>query len=464
MEQIINKRTFMKKVHTLFSLLASTIILLVSCYSKSGDDIEPPQLEPILSANGLVINNPNELQYLPSAPIPSLSSVSISNNPVAKSVESQIVITKSNTNFTFKTELNFASSAWKAIQKNQVELKINEIKQKNLNLSEIQAIINELEVLLQNSSDISSHEVLYSLTYNLSIFKTAKRSISDPSNSGCTIHPAFLVRKSYFVCQEDDIFNKVDLLNVLNNFENEFGPSLKIQQIRSFVNNNPSSSISFKDIYNIHYPIATFNLSLDNSINAPIPTATGDCSRCLLGCASAHGCCGNYSGCCYYWHEICYIHDKFCSFTKCRPRNICFSGCKPDPSGYIPEIVGGTTNPNPGTTTPTITIPGIGIDLFFQGESMDRITAIVRGNQPTFSTKIYRKNNLYYSDPNFTCLLPGGYYSSDRINVYQVQNGKAIEVKQLAPCSICPYPTLEPQQNPFIGCGSISPQPPTPTT
>lgn len=406
----------------LLTLFVSITILFVACYSKFGDNLDSQNLNPILSMDDLIITNPNLLNYENTELTPILSSISVQNNTTSHKIESSIVIMKQNVDITIATELNYGDSAWKAKQKENILQKINEVKSKNLNLSQIQIVITEIESIFENSTNLASHEVLYGLSYNLSIFKSIERSLLNPNNSGCTVHPGFLVGKTFFGCQEDVIFNKSELNATLSQYESENGIDPNTQSLRNLLNNTISNNLTFKEVYNLYYPINDYNTRLNSLANSELPPQGGGCW--MYG--STHGCCGNYKGCCYLSHMLCYFHDRMC--TKCKPGWFCFKGCVPDPKLDINDLI---TDPfdkiNPTTPeTPVYNFPEDYIGLYYYVSSAE----LAHNDNTMYSTSIFKgASNKYYYNSGLTCLIPDGYYfTKGNSSYYKVVNGLVKEI------------------------------------
>ncbi|AIM38721.1 hypothetical protein KO02_19970 [Sphingobacterium sp. ML3W] len=160
---------------------------------------------------------------------------------------------------------------------------------------------------------------------------------------------------------------------------------------------------------------------------------------------------------CAFGMQSCYT----VAAADCIEKNCINSGIPAIPFDVTTETPNSGTDPG-GVDIPHFKIPNIGIDNFKFGESLVRIEMIISGRTPAHSTKIFSNNNLYYSDVNFTCILPSGFYTNNDSSVYEIVNGVCIDTRVIASCVTCPYPTLPPLNNPFNGCGLPSGPVPTP--
>lgn len=428
----------------LLAVLAILLLLFdVSCNSRKENVIEEITGDTPLAA-GLVVQNPDMLIYTPQNQVQPMTSISVSNNPSTHKVESDLAISRSANTLVLKTELDFNNKYWKTAQKANIGQKLIEINQYNLNLIEVQGIISELESLFENSLQLSSTEVLYSISFNLAIFKTVDRKLKNPNNGGCTVNPGFLASKVYFGCMEDMIYSKVDLLSILTEYGNEFGIDSELQNMKSNVNQSLQDTFTFKDVYSMVIPIQTYNNYLDS---AQISSGF-NCSYCYifgLICGSDYGCCGNYKFCCVLKHKLCYVHDKICK--NCSPKWFCLPGCHPGAPLVIPD-----PSDTPPVTTPEKVFPVVNVGYYYI-YSFDYSTGLLPKRSVIIELgtdgKYYFKN-----DQNSLCLLPNGiYYQNWPGKYYEVSGGKIINIDNLPPyCANCPYPSLPP--DPFIGCNT----------
>jgi hypothetical protein len=425
--------------------LAFVLVLFgISCDSRNGEDIIEETIRQKSLVAGLIVQNPNMLIYSPQTMNQPMASITVNNDPSTHKVGSNLVISRPANSITLTTELNFNNKYWKTAQKVNIIQKIIEINQYNLTLIEVQSIIQELENLFESSMQLSSTEVLYSISFNLSIFKTTERKLQNPSNGGCTINPGFLASKVYFGCMEDMIYTKVDLLSILTEYGNEFGVDNELQNMKNNVNQSLQSTFTFKDVYSMVIPIQKYNNYLDSAqINFGI-----NCTLCYgfgMMCGSDHGCCGNYNFCCVLKHKLCYVHDKICK--NCWPKWFCLPGCKPGAPMLIPD-----PSVAPPIVSPQKVFPVVNVSYTYM-YSFDYSSGLLP--KRSVIIELGTDGKYYYkNDQNSLCLLPEGiYFQNWPGKYYEVSGGQVVNIDDLPPyCAICPYPSLPPDR--FIGCNT----------
>lgn len=192
------------------------------------------------------------------------------------------------------------------------------------------SIIVDVQKIFDKSVDYIYAETLDSKNRNLvslvnfhnAILNTTIRSNNENSDCNCTVHPGFIIDKTFFNCQEDQFYNVAELSSALSDYaiNNELDTSTST--LITYLQNTNDTNIRFDDYYNFYFPKEEFQ----NSISDFLQNTSK--KRCWLGLGSGHHCCGNYSGCCYYVNPICYVHDTMCS--DCKPSWFCLPGCKPD--------------------------------------------------------------------------------------------------------------------------------------
>lgn len=191
-------------------------------------------------------------------------------------------------------------------------------------------IIVDIQRILDKSVDYIYAETLDSKNRNLvsivnfhnAILNTTIRSNNENSDCICSVHPGFIVDKTFFNCQEDQFYIVDELSATLAVYADNNVLDVPTSNLIEYLQNTSETHIRFDDYYNFYFPKEDFQ----NSITDFLQNTTN--RRCWLGQGSGHGCCGNYSGCCYYVNPICHVHDAMCS--DCSPSWFCLPGCKPD--------------------------------------------------------------------------------------------------------------------------------------
>ena len=191
-----------------------------------------------------------------------------------------------------------------------------------LNVSAYQQLSDDLTTFLDliyaDLKKQTQTESFKSLWYHYSIINVKKRSLQNNTEvCVCTIHPAFLIGKTGFICQEDQFWDRMQIINIIKKAPSEFKDE-NSTRLLAFLEKDNSKLLNFTTVYNFYFPSADFLASIKS----------GESNRCYLGSGSGHGCCGNYGGCCYYVNPLCYLHDSLC--TSCKPRWLCLPGCVRD--------------------------------------------------------------------------------------------------------------------------------------
>jgi hypothetical protein len=148
-------------------------------------------------------------------------------------------------------------------------------------------------------------------------------------------HPGYFIDKTYFFDQRDYYVKKAVILRVINSHP-EFQKDTNTIALQEYLTSHQQEELTFDKFYGFYVTAKQLNETIDNILtnrnkNMPNESEKRACAWwCPLGCGSDWGCCGNYSGCCLYRNLICLVHDAGCSYTECKPRWLCFSGCVPD--------------------------------------------------------------------------------------------------------------------------------------
>ncbi|MCS4225156.1 hypothetical protein [Sphingobacterium sp. BIGb0165] len=302
----------------------------------------------------------------------------------------------------------------------------------------------------------------------------------------------FLITTFFYSCRRDDSLKITDTLNkysketVLkvkansnagdNGDNNEEPSSQEEARIQSQVSLNisvPSNTSEEQLVTYINQNISSVNGEIVFKVNGEIfykSVVKNGVETILIGSPTAQG--GRDGECSYEGIRQCAnksiyamgtVSKIVCAFgfyqcyavaaADCIEKN-CINKSRPVvPFEIIPESEIDIPGNNSGYTPPQNALPGTGTKLFNYAESIDRMKAHIYGKQPTYPTKIFLKDNLYYADANFTCILPNGYYTNDRLTVYLIEYGQVLNTL-IMDCKDCPYPTsLSTQSDPFIGCG-----------
>lgn len=223
---------------------------------------------------------------------------------------------------------DISENHWKLKQSSKVEQKANSLQ--NISpqtISELKNIFDlSIDYIYYETLDIKNRNLLSSINFYNSILTTRIRANNNNSDCDCTVHPGFLVDKTFFNCQEDQYYSIADLKEAVDDYAENNQLDTSTLNLKNFVDTEVATdSIRFNDFYSYYVSKEDFRIFIDNSLTS----TQGDCAWwCPLGCGSDHGCCGNYSGCCLYVHPICHIHDKMCIHWK--PAWFCLPGCKPD--------------------------------------------------------------------------------------------------------------------------------------
>ncbi len=246
-------------------------------------------------------------------------------------VNSELTVFHNNDSlFSITYNFNTKEEHWRLKQAPIIINKSDDLKSKSISesiLSDISDILTEtIGYVYYETVDNKNLLVISSINYHKSIINAVLRAYSANSTCDCTVHPEFILDKTFFNCQEEHFYDTSSLRSILYDYvaENSLVDSNTLDLI-SFLDTYTEETIRFDDYYSFYVDRSDFELFVSNMITS----SSGGCGWwCVLGCGSDHGCCGNYSGCCLYWHPGCYVHDKMC--TDCKPEWFCLPGCKPD--------------------------------------------------------------------------------------------------------------------------------------
>ncbi|RKE92332.1 hypothetical protein [Ichthyenterobacterium magnum] len=318
------------KKHSLILIIIVFTLLIISCTSEN--EINAGVNKPQKTTNNLEQNYkqlPSDTLFFQIAKNNYLITHSSKLNK--GSVTSSLTVKKYNDNL-FSISYNFDTNKehWKLFQSNKVIEKSTELKNENIsiqNLTEVNNLIEDyIAYIFSEIMDKKNKKIVSTINYHKSIINTTIRSIENEDTCNCTVHPEFLIDKSFFNCQEDHFYNTSALKSALNQYTSENSDiDSSTNNLITFLSTYEEQTIS----YNKYYSFYVTNEDFQIFINYQTASSSGNCAWwCPLGGGSDHGCCGNYSGCCLYWHAACYIHDKMCS--DCKPSWFCLPGCVPD--------------------------------------------------------------------------------------------------------------------------------------
>lgn len=266
------------------------------------------------------------------------SSINVDNN--SEVISKLTVFSKSDTILETIFDFDTSEDHWKLNQaSNVIEQAIilkSEGVDENILLDVNEILSRSIGYLFYHSIEVKDKLVLSAINYHKSIVNSVIRAYSEDEPCDCTVHPSFLLNKSFFNCQEEQYFDITWLQTVLDDYvlDNET-IDVNTINLREFLSSYEKDYLRFDDYYSFYVDKEDFELFISNITTS----SSGDCAWwCPLGCGSDHGCCGNYSGCCLYRHFICYVHDRLC--TNCTPEWFCLPGCKPDkPQKQVDYIV-----------------------------------------------------------------------------------------------------------------------------
>ncbi len=231
-------------------------------------------------------------------------------------------------------DFNTGEEHWKLRQDKSVVEKARDLISQNVKNSLMIEIMDALEsfyeINYQTLEEGSSSLLVSSISYHQSILATASTSIIEEKDCECTVHPAFLVDKTYFNCQEEQFYEVGALKEILKDYGSQNSKlDYSTLSLINFLNQTDEKVLRFDDFYSFFISKDDFAKKLSQFKNKSENVDKGDCAWwCPIGCGSSHGCCGNYSGCCLYAHVLCYVHDRAC--TNCRPPEFCGPACRAD--------------------------------------------------------------------------------------------------------------------------------------
>lgn len=341
-----------RQILTLFTLLS--IFILTSCSSEkhvfnnnnlkntlaTSNDFRPEKIK----INYIDIKNPDNLHVVINYNEKELDFSSDKNGNSTLSIkDSKINIKK----YIDPCDYKYATIAEGVILESKklvnTGVKLDELKIVNDIISESTPIIYEY-LRDKNKNQL---QLLYSLPILKSVITTSIRVNIDKEDCGCLPHPASLVGKAYFTCQEDIFYNKEILVASINDYvktDITEDDKTDADNLLAYLKSIDKEEIRYDDYYNFYTPKELYmdnlrileNVVLDKNISTTSSSDKNVSTRawCPFGKGSSHGCCGNYKGCCAVWHVACYIHDVMC--IRCTPKDFCMSGCIPDKLELVP--------------------------------------------------------------------------------------------------------------------------------
>ena len=221
-------------------------------------------------------------------------------------------------------DINLNENHWKLRQAPVIIEKAELLNEVNPTIiSDVNNILEKsLEYIYSEVLEVKDNNLISIINYHHSILTTRLRANEENSDCNCNVHPAFLIGKSFFGCQEDQKFEVNNLKTIISQYAENNTLDESTIALRSYLNSTSSTEIRFDDYYSFYIPKEEFKASIIDILE------NNTSSRCWLGSGSSWGCCGNYSGCCYYSNPLCFVHDAIC--TDCKPKGFCLPGCKPD--------------------------------------------------------------------------------------------------------------------------------------
>lgn len=308
--------------------LAASLLLVVGvliAYACSKDEVNRQTIE---SADEMRESDPKSLYFKISEGLYELAFVSKMDE--TNIVSSQLTVFHNKTKlFTTNYGFNTESEHWKLLQAPVVIEKAMGLKSEDIPqsvLADVSTILTDnVGYVFYKTLESKNRFVVSAINYHKSIINSVLRAYETNADCGCTVHPEFLLDKSFFNCQEEHFYKTALLKEIVYDYAAENPIDLSTENLMAFLNTYEGETIRFDDYYNFYVSKQDFNLFVYNTLKAN----SRDCAWwCPIGCGTSHGCCGNYSGCCLYRDITCYIHDKIC--TNCKPAWFCLPGCKPD--------------------------------------------------------------------------------------------------------------------------------------
>lgn len=317
----------MKKSRLIFSItlfLFTAVYIIIACNDNSGIQETSTGVQDVDKIN--VMTRALSFEDTLSIEIEDYSyKILLTGVYFENKVSSNLKVFLSN-NLIFEIPYNFNISEkhWRLKQTPKIIIQATALK----NISP--SIIVDVQEILNKSVDYIYAETLYSKKRNLvsivnfhnAILNSTIRANNENADCNCTVHPGFIVDKTFFNCQEDHFYNVAELRATLSDYADNNELDIPTSNLITYLQNTSETKVRFDDYYDFYFPKKDFQ----NSIADFLQNSTT--LRCWLGQGSGNHCCGNYSGCCYYVNPICYVHDTMCS--DCRSSWFCLPGCKPD--------------------------------------------------------------------------------------------------------------------------------------
>lgn len=170
------------------------------------------------------------------------------------------------------------------------------------------------------SGDTLASELFQVLFYHNSVLKSIKRFNSGADSCYCTAYVGYVAGLSTFHCNQDIIVDVSDFKDYLEDSINLIR-RYKVEYLIDYLDNYTGDQISFQEIFTKIYQESEGYFVYPIFTPFPCPWLSG----------GACGCCGNYHGPCIMCAIICHMHDYICWKSNCKPKYVCFKGCKPTP-------------------------------------------------------------------------------------------------------------------------------------
>lgn len=315
-----------------YKILLLAILIISSC-SEDVRDMDNDQLlnEPQVN----LISNYDDFSFDLDAEDKSLKfRASINDGKVVSSLFFEDESYETSIVYDFDTNIDH----WKLFQSDKVVSKSQELLSSNISKELLDNVSNTLEkIYLNNYQNLhlnTDPELISVVNYYNSILIVASSAIQEERDCECTVHPAFLVGKTNFNCQENQYLNVKELKEILHEYT-LISTSIdsSTTELINFLNSTNKDSIQFGELYSFYISQDNYSKMLSRFLKpSSDKESTLKACRwyCVIGCGSDWGCCSNYSGCCLYRTVLCFIHDwrcTNCDYWHCGPK------CVPDFSG-----------------------------------------------------------------------------------------------------------------------------------
>jgi len=172
-------------------------------------------------------------------------------------VTSSLNFKSDNTTYSVKYDIDVSINHWKLKQADKVILKSEELISKKIDSKTLSDLTNSLEMFYKDNYHTLSNNfdplLISMLNYYKSIFKVAKSSIDNNNDCECTVHPAFLLEKTNFNCQEEQYIDVNDLKSILNDYKvSNASIDNSTENLMQFLDKTNQLQIRFDDYYSYY--------------------------------------------------------------------------------------------------------------------------------------------------------------------------------------------------------------------